>query len=146
MTKSETQQPYLTYGLGYEEDERLIGEEPFHDDVLDLAKHLIEKHPKERWSIMHMMFSIGFNCGQRSTDSCFLSDEELYQHARKLTSVSNQIRIIESLLENIEYSRTKKDEFAVRYQIQSGLLGDINTSLSELKETVQQVSNDICPD
>lgn len=95
---------------------------------------------------MHKMFSIGFNCGQRSTDSCFLSDEKFYQHARKLTSVSNQIRIIESLLENIEYSRTKKDEFAVRYQIQSGLLGDINTSLSELKETVQQVSNDICPD
>lgn len=67
MSKNET--PYLTYGLGYEEDERVIGQEPYSEDVFDLAEHLIEKYPAERYSIMHKMFSIGFHCGQRSENS-----------------------------------------------------------------------------
>lgn len=61
--------PYLTYGLGYEEDERLIKQGTYSEDVLDLAEYLIEKYPAERYSIMHHMFSIGFHCGQRSKNS-----------------------------------------------------------------------------
>lgn len=60
-----TEMPYLTYGLGYEEDERVIGQEAYFEDVLDLAEYLIRKYPAERYSIMHKMFSIGFHCGQR---------------------------------------------------------------------------------
>lgn len=144
MTKGET--PYLTYGLGYEEDERLTGKDPYREDVLDLADYLIKKYPKERWSIMHKMFSIGFHCGQRSTIGCALSDAELHQHAVELTSASNQIRIINRLLENVEYSRASGDEFAVHRQIQSGLLDDIGDSLSELIDVIQNISNIICPD
>lgn len=65
VTKNEIQTPYLTFGLGYEEDNahNLYGR--YYDDVLDLANYLIKKYPKERHSIMHRMFTIGFRCGQR---------------------------------------------------------------------------------
>ncbi|GAA2922711.1 MULTISPECIES: hypothetical protein [Enterococcus] len=143
---SNTETPYLTYGLGYAEDERLADKDPYHEDVLDLADYLIKKYPKERWSIMHKMFSIGFYCGERSTIGCALSDAELLQHAAELTSVSNQIRIINRLLENVEYSRASGDEFAVHHQVQSGLLDDIGDSLSELIDVIQNILNVICPD
>lgn len=138
--------PYLTYGLGYEEDERIIGEEPFFQDVLDLAEYLVEKYPKERLSIMHNMFQIGFHCGQRASANNSLSDDELQHHAKKLTSSCNQIRIIGRLLENVDYSRVKGDEFAVHHQIRTGLLDDIGDSLSVLEAEIQNISNDICPD
>ena len=66
---SKVTMPYLTYGLGYEEDERVIGQESYSKDVLDLAEHLIKKYPAEHYSITHHMFSIGFHCGQRSKNS-----------------------------------------------------------------------------
>ncbi|MFQ9228924.1 MAG: hypothetical protein ACLS8E_09950 [Enterococcus avium] len=44
---SSNESPYLKYGLGFEEDERVIGSEPFHRDVLDLAEYLLKKYPKE---------------------------------------------------------------------------------------------------
>lgn len=140
MSDSET--PYLTYGLGYEEDERLIGEEPYSNDVLDLADYFIKKYPKERWSIMHSMFLVGFNCGLRSKNN----DVGLLKYATQLTSVSNQIRIINRLLENVDYLRVSGDEFSVHHQIQSGLLDDIGNSLSELEDQIQNVSGSICPD
>ena len=144
MTKSEA--PYLTYGLGYEEDERLIGKEPYCDDVLDLANYLIKKYPEERWSIMHNMFQIGFNCGQRVEADKSLSDDELHQHATKLTSIADQIKLVERLLESTEYSRVSGNEFALHFQINSGLLSNMNDVLSTLKEDIQNISNAICPD
>ena len=57
--------PYITYGLGYEEDESMVDGESYYEDVLDLAEYFIQKYPKERYSIMHQMFMIGFKCGQR---------------------------------------------------------------------------------
>lgn len=144
MTKGET--PYLTYGLGYEEDERLTGKDPYCEDVLDLADYLIKKYPKERWSIMHKMFSIGFHCGERAEAGKGLGDDELHQHATKLSSNADQIKLIERLLESAEYSRVSGDEFALHFQIHSGVLSNINDVLSTLKEDIQNISNEICPD
>lgn len=140
MSKTET--PYLAYGLGYEEDERLIGKEPYFEDVLALADHLIKKYPLERWSIMHAMFMIGFNCGQRAESI----NDELLRHAVKLTSVASQIKMIERVLENVDYSRVTGDNFAIHHQIQSGLLSDIGDNLSDIKDEIQKVSIEICPD
>lgn len=139
MSKTET--PYLTHGLGYEEDERIIGKEPYFEDVLALADHLIKKYPSERWSIMHHMFMIGFNCGRRAE-----SEDELLHHAVKLTSIANQNQIIERLLEIVDYSRVSGDNFVVLHQIQSGLLDDIGDNLSDIKDEIQKVSIEICPD
>jgi hypothetical protein len=144
MTKGET--PYLTYGLGYEEDERLTGKDPYCEDVLDLADYLIKKYPKERWSIMHKMFSIGFHCGERAEAGKGLGDDELHQHATKLSSIADQIKLIERLLESAEYSRVSGDEFALHFQIHSGVLSNMNDVLSTLKEDIQNISNVICPD
>ena len=65
MKKNKSRSPYLTFGLGYEEDEALNLRRGFYDDVLDLAEYLIKRYPKERYSIMHKMFTVGFRCGQR---------------------------------------------------------------------------------
>lgn len=75
-----------------------------------------------------------------------LTDTQLHKHATKLTSAADQIRLIEKLLENLEYSRVSGDEFSVHFQVSSGVLGDINNVLSTLKDEIQNVSNAICPD
>ncbi|MFR4507775.1 MAG: hypothetical protein ACLT5V_07640 [Enterococcus avium] len=65
LKKKEMETPYLSYGVGYEEDERQNDHDSFSPDVLDLAEFLDKKYPSERISIMHNMFLIGFRCGQR---------------------------------------------------------------------------------
>lgn len=143
---SNTEAPYLTYGLGYEEDERLIEEETYFDDVFDLADYFVKKYPNERWSIMHRMFQIGFHCGERAEAGKGLGDDELHQHATKLSSIVDQIKLIERLLEIAEYSRVSGDEFSLHFQIHSGVLSNMNDVLSTLKEDIQNISNVICPD
>ncbi|MDT2396797.1 hypothetical protein P7H00_01240 [Enterococcus pseudoavium] len=75
-----------------------------------------------------------------------LTDADLLEKSEKLTSAANQIRIINRLIENVEYSRASGDVFAVNHQIHSGLLDDIGDSLSEIKDVIQTISNEICPD
>ncbi|MBM7690203.1 hypothetical protein BCR24_15560 [Enterococcus ureilyticus] len=75
-----------------------------------------------------------------------LTNDELAEKATKLTGIATRIKIMERLIENIEYSRIKKDDFAIHYQINSGLLGDIKGNLSEIKGEIQVISNEICPD
>lgn len=115
MTKSET--PYLTYGLGYEEDEQAIKKDSFCDDVMDLADYFIKKYPNERWSIMHQMFKVGFNCGQRSMGDNAGLDEILKEAETFKTNMNTTViemdQIAQSLdivLEHIEVLRTGKKE------------------------------------
>lgn len=75
-----------------------------------------------------------------------LTNVELFKKASELTSIANQIRIINRLIENVEYSRVSGDTFSFHHQIYSGLLADIVENLSEITESVKSVSNDICPD
>ena len=79
-------------------------------------------------------------------DGKILTTDELFEHSKELTAVANQITIIDRLIENVEYSRVSGDTFTVHRQIYSGLLDEIGTSLSEIKETIQTISNKICPD
>lgn len=116
MSSNET--PYLKYGLGYEEDERAIGNEPFHQDVLDLVDYFVKKYPNERWSIMHNMFQIGFNCGQRSMDDNNDGLDEILKEAEIFCSNINTIVIemeqiahsMDFALEHIETLDTKNGE------------------------------------
>lgn len=80
------------------------------------------------------------------TREIVLTNDDLLEKAVKLTAIANQVRIIERLIENVEYSRIKGDDFAVHHQIQSGLLDDIGNNLSEIKDEVQAISNELCPD
>nr|DAM28520.1 MAG TPA: hypothetical protein [Caudoviricetes sp.] len=114
---SSNESPYLKYGLGFEEDERVIGSEPFHQDVLNLAEYLLKKFPKERVSIMHYMFQIGFNCGQRSMGDNSGLDEILKEAETFKTNMNTTViemdQIAQSLdivLEHIEVLRTGDKE------------------------------------
>ncbi|MEQ7304145.1 hypothetical protein [Enterococcus avium] len=96
--------PYLIYGLGYEEDERLIGKEPYSDDVLDLADHFIKKYPKERWSIMHSMFLIGFNCGRRSENNSTVLNEIQEEADRFKTNMNDRVIEMEQIEHSLDYA------------------------------------------
>lgn len=52
----------------------------------------------------------------------------------------------ERLIEGVEYARINKDQFSVNHQLQSGLLEDVGEVISDIRNTIQEVSNDICPD
>lgn len=62
--KNET--PYLTYGMGFEEDNRINDEEYFCGDVLNLGKEMEKEYPNDVLANLHRMFQIGFRCGIRS--------------------------------------------------------------------------------
>lgn len=75
-----------------------------------------------------------------------LTDEMRLSDANELTAAVQQIKIIRRLTENVEYARLSGDQFALQYQINSGLLGEIGDSLEILEEEIQRISNEICPD
>ena len=79
-------------------------------------------------------------------DQLFITEDELLENASKLTSITNQLKLISRLIENVEYARVSGDEPTVFYQINSGLLGIINEGLSGIQEVIKGVSDEICPD
>lgn len=75
-----------------------------------------------------------------------ITNDELTKYAVELTNLSQQARVLKRLAETVEYARVTGDEFSVRYQVASGLLGEIGDSLEILEEGIQRISNEICPD
>lgn len=75
-----------------------------------------------------------------------LNDNELYEKASSLSFAATQIRMVERLLEDIEYSRSNNDSFAIHHQINTGVLNDINAVLQNIRVSVQKISDEICPD
>lgn len=75
-----------------------------------------------------------------------LTNDDLLKQAEKLTSIAQQIKMLRRLTENFEYTRLSGDQFAVNYQIQSGLMDDMTNCLQTVEEAVQEISNEICPD
>lgn len=75
-----------------------------------------------------------------------ITNDELMKHAIELTNLSQQAKVLKRLAETVEYARVTGDQFALQYQINSGLLGEIGDSLEILEEAIQRVSNEICPD
>lgn len=75
-----------------------------------------------------------------------LSDDELQEKASNLTFVATQIRMVERLLETIEYAKVHKDSFAIHHQINTGVFNDINDVLQNIRVSVQKISDEICPE
>lgn len=101
---SSNESPYLKYGLGFEEDVRVIGSESFHRDVLDLAEYLLKKFPKERVSIMHNMFQIGFNCGQRSMVDNAVPDELLRDAENFVDNMRSSVIEMEQIAHSLDFA------------------------------------------
>ena len=79
-------------------------------------------------------------------DQLFITEDELLENASKLTSITNQLKLISRVIGNVEYARVSGDEPTVFYQINSGLLGIINEGLADIQEVIKGVSDEICPD
>lgn len=75
-----------------------------------------------------------------------ITNDELMKYAVELTNLSQQAKVLKRLAETVEYARVTGDEFSLKYQINSGLLGEIGDSLQILEEDIQRISNEICPD
>ncbi|MEO1782740.1 hypothetical protein [Enterococcus diestrammenae] len=75
-----------------------------------------------------------------------MTNDELMKYAVELTNLSQQAKVLKRLAETVEYARVTGDDFSLKYQINSGLLGEIGDSLEILEEGIQRVSNEICPD
>lgn len=51
---------------------------------------------------------------------------------------ATQIRMVERLLETIEYAKVHKDSFAIHHQINTGVFNDINDVLQNIRVSVQK--------
>ncbi|MHC5226919.1 hypothetical protein ACYSNW_01430 [Enterococcus sp. LJL99] len=70
----------------------------------------------------------------------------LLEKATELTIMANQIDLTTMLLDNMEYSRVKGDYFPIHHQVGNGLLSVLSDQLTEMKISIEKISNDICPD
>lgn len=75
-----------------------------------------------------------------------ITNNDLMKYAVELTNLSQQAKVLKRLAETVEYARVTGDDFSLKYQINSGLLGEIGDSLEILEEAIQRISNEICPD
>ncbi|MDT2705562.1 hypothetical protein [Enterococcus dispar] len=75
-----------------------------------------------------------------------MTNNDLMKYAVELTNLSQQAKVLKRLAETVEYARVTGDDFFLKYQINSGLLGEIGDSLEILEEDIQRISNEICPD
>lgn len=79
-------------------------------------------------------------------EKLYLTNDELFNKSRELTALSNQLNIINMMLENLDYSRVKNDMFPIHYTLSNGGLQSIVENLSEIKTQIRNISDDICPD
>lgn len=75
-----------------------------------------------------------------------MTNNDLMKYAVELTNLSQQAKVLKRLAETVEYARVTGDDFSLKYQINSGLLGEIGDSLEILEKDIQRISNEICPD
>lgn len=75
-----------------------------------------------------------------------ITSEKLNKEACELTAIHNQLRLIERTLSSLEYNRMSGDNLSLKFQVQSGILGEINDVVIDIKEKVAKISDNICPD
>ena len=135
--------PYLTYGNGFEEDNRINDEEYFCGDILNLGKEMEKEYPNDVYANLHRMFQIGFRCGIRKERET-LYDKHLFDHSGKLTSLAQQLDLVERYLENLECYRIAEDNENLQFQIHRGTLGILKDNIEIIRENIEKISNDMC--
>lgn len=73
-------------------------------------------------------------------------DDMLLDNARILTGLANQLEILESLLGVLNYSKMQGDTFTIQYQINSGVFEKVGDSITNVRRSIEEVSNEICPE
>lgn len=74
-----------------------------------------------------------------------MKDENLLANSQSLAARVNDLKIIERLIENIEYSRVTEDTFALNKHLGTGALGEIGEALESIREQIQVVSDELYP-
>lgn len=74
-----------------------------------------------------------------------MNDKKLLAISQNLVARVNDLKIIERIIENIEYSRVTEDVFALNRQLGTGVLDEIGESLENIREQIQAVSDELYP-
>ncbi|MBO6358911.1 MULTISPECIES: hypothetical protein [Enterococcus] len=74
-----------------------------------------------------------------------MKDKNLLVCSQNLASRVNDLKIIERLIENIEYSRVTEDTFNLNKHLGTGALGEIGEALENIREQIQAVSDALYP-
>ncbi|MGJ1007417.1 hypothetical protein [Enterococcus gallinarum] len=74
-----------------------------------------------------------------------MKDKNLLVCSQNLASRVNDLKIIERLIENIEYSRVTEDTFSLNQQLGTGVLDEIGEALESIRGQIQAVSDALYP-
>ncbi|MGF1930394.1 hypothetical protein ACQUE8_05685 [Enterococcus casseliflavus] len=74
-----------------------------------------------------------------------MNEKKLLSSSKNLAARVNDLKIIERLIENIEYSRVTEDTFSLNKQLGTGVLDEIGEALESIREQIQAVSDEIYP-
>ncbi|MFT8820550.1 MAG: hypothetical protein ABF807_06480 [Liquorilactobacillus nagelii] len=75
-----------------------------------------------------------------------VTEKLLYKRSCELTNISQELQVITDLLDQFNYSHSKKDKFAVEYFLSQERLSNAIEVLQNIKHEIDDVSNSICPD
>lgn len=74
-----------------------------------------------------------------------MNEKKLLSSSKNLAARVNDLKIIERLIENIEYSRVTEDTFSLNKQSGTGVLDEIGEALESIRGQIQAVSDEIYP-
>lgn len=74
-----------------------------------------------------------------------MNEKKLLSSSKNLAARVNDLKIIERLIENIEYSRVTEDTFSLNKQFGMGVLDEIGEALENIRGQIQAVSDEIYP-
>lgn len=74
-----------------------------------------------------------------------MNEKKLLASSKNLAARVNDLKIIERLIENIEYSRVTEDTFSLNKQLGAGVLDEIGEALESIRGQIQAVSDEIYP-
>jgi len=74
-----------------------------------------------------------------------MNEKKLLASSKNLASRVNDLKIIERLIENIEYSRVTEDTFSLNKQLSTGVLDEIGEALESIRGQIQAVSDTLYP-
>ena len=74
-----------------------------------------------------------------------MNEKKLLASSKNLAARVNDLKIIERLIENIEYSRVTEDTFSLNKQLGTGVLGEVGEALESTRGQIQAGSDALYP-
>lgn len=74
-----------------------------------------------------------------------MNEKKLLASSKNLAARVNDLKIIERLIENIEYPRVTEDTFSLNKQLGTGVHDEIGEALESIRGQIQAVSDALYP-